>query len=86
MEFARNVGFVCSLSALTAISTPKGIVVNEMFLLGYSFFLGLLIEIIQIIKHNLEASQNKGWLALVCGRIQDTLIMLVKLYYGQVFL
>ena len=38
---------VCSLSALTAISTPKGIVVNEMFFIGiFIFFLGLLIEII----------------------------------------
>ena len=38
---------VCSLSALTAMSSPSGVVVNGMFFIGISIFIfGLLLEII----------------------------------------
>ena len=81
---------ICSLSALTAMSSPTGVVVNGMLFIGISIFIfGLLLEIIaDYQKHNLETSQKmRGILSvLVYGRIQDIQIMLVKLCYGQVFL
>ena len=80
---------VCSLSALTAMSSPTGVVVNECYSLGYPFlFFGLLLEIMADQKTQFRNKpENKGILSvLVYGRIQDIQIMLVKLCYGQVFL
>jgi len=60
---------VCSLSALTAMSSPTGVVVNRMFFIGmFIFIFGLLLEVIADYQKTQFRNQpeNKGHF-ISCG-------------------